>query len=109
MNAIPTQTAARSAAAAETMYRLPAQLTAAGAVSLRQNLLAHLGDEVLVLDGSAVDAVGAAGLQVLAALVRSRLPRPTRWQSLSTALIRAARLAGLQHHLAMTRPTGGAP
>ncbi|HEX7383284.1 MAG TPA: hypothetical protein VF291_03160 [Burkholderiaceae bacterium] len=109
MNAISTQTAASTATATEAVFRLPAQLTVAACAQLRADLLAHLGDDVLVLDGGGVDTVGAAGLQLLAALVRSRGPGQTRWQSLSTTLIRGARLAGLQQALALAGTAGGAP
>lgn len=88
-----------------TVFKLPGSMTVAHAQALRDALLPLVPQARLTLDGSAVDSVGVAGLQVLAALMRSRGERSTHWHAVSPALLDAARVSGLTQALALPSST----
>lgn len=76
---------------------LPAELEIAQASALHALLLPHLEAPALRLSAAAVDRVHTAGLQVLAAFVRTRgqAGRATAWHEPSAPLCRAAATLGL--------------
>lgn len=84
-----------------TLFHLPARMTVAHAQALHGELLPLSKRADLTLDASAVDSVGVAGLQLLAALVRDRGNRPTHWRNPSLPLLDAARMSGLTKALAL--------
>lgn len=89
----------------DTVFKLPGNMTVAHAQALRDALLPLASEAQLTLDASAVDSVGIAGLQVLAALMRSRGERQTHWHAVSPTLLDAARVSGLTQALALPPPT----
>ena len=80
-------------------------MTVAHAQALRGELLPLVKRADVTLDAGAVDSVGVAGLQLLAALVRDRGDRPTHWRNLSVPLLDAARMSGLAKALALPADT----
>ena len=85
----------------EAHARLPADLGIAGAAALRDELLALRDSEAaLRIDGSAVERVSTACLQVLLALFRDRAAggRRTVLEPVSEPLAEAARWLGLDPH-----------
>lgn len=87
---------------------LPTRLTPAEAGPLADQLSPVMDAGGLTLDGAAVETVGIAGLQVLAALAKGRAGRALRWQTPSTALLAAARDSGLSAALLLPPPSGPA-
>lgn len=96
-------------AAGQSVFSLPTRLTASQAGALREALVPLITHRELTLDGGDVDSVGVAGLQVLAALMKSRAPRPTRWSAVNPTLLEAAHLSGLTRLLALPDELRAAP
>ncbi|HEU0197821.1 MAG TPA: STAS domain-containing protein [Nevskiaceae bacterium] len=121
MNPLPQPPASPNAphptSADRAILPLPARLTVAEAGALRDRVLPFVDADELTLDGSRVESVGIAGLQVLAALIKARGNRPTRWRAPSPTLLDAVRLSGTQSALGQpkksgdtdTAPTAGKP
>lgn len=73
---------------------------------LKEQLAAQLGSgRAVVLDGSAVERVHGAGMQVLAAFIRDRQAagRKTRIESPAPALVDAARVMALTTDLGLNQ------
>lgn len=86
---------------------LPSSLRISEAEALRDQLLSHLEDvDTLDLDGSAIQEVDTAGLQLLAAFFsdRRKLGRVARWLNPSKSLVQTADLLGLHHWLELPDP-----
>ncbi len=85
---------------------LEAVVDIAGVNDLKGKLAQHLaGPEPLVLDGSEVQRVDTAGLQLLCAFVQTAIGAglQPRWSGISEPLREAARLTGLEAGMAMDR------
>jgi anti-anti-sigma regulatory factor len=89
---------------------LPAELTIYSAAELRRQLLAHVDahaeDDACRIDGSAVDQVDAAGVQLLVSLARTLSPlgRTLRLGRASPALLAACESLGLSACLLNPNP-----
>lgn len=93
-----------SAAPDGSAIELPADLGIEGAHALYAALAPRLdAAAALILDGARVSRAHAAGLQVLAAFVRTRAAagRATHWRDPSPALRKGAASLGLQGALAL--------
>ncbi|HXD36255.1 MAG TPA: STAS domain-containing protein [Rhodanobacter sp.] len=99
--------APESAVAAGPMtLALPADFRLAAQAAFKQQLIGALAHDAIVLDGSAVERVDTAALQLLVVFQReldARQRVPT-WQSASPVLTEAADLLGLTQTLKMPAP-----
>jgi hypothetical protein len=86
------------------VLNLPVQCTLPQAPALRASFLTALaGDAEIHLDGSAVETVDTAALQVMAAFIHElrQQGRRAQWQQVSAPLHLAARQLGLQQALGL--------
>lgn len=79
------------------VLELPARITIHEVRALHQQLLAQIGAWELVLDGSRVEQVDTAGLQLILAARRSAEAAGGRleWRPLPAAVLHATRALGL--------------
>jgi anti-anti-sigma regulatory factor len=85
-----------------TRIELDEQLTIAQAAALHRSLCASLdGGAPMVVDGSRIQEIDTAGLQLLASLLRSGQERgiACTWHGVSDVLRRTARLVGMSEML----------
>jgi anti-anti-sigma regulatory factor len=90
--------------------RLEPGCTLRDSVDLQFSLVAADGDPVVV-DGSAVEHIDTAGLQLLVALARHQreVGRGLSWRSASPELLRCARRLGLIEALGLSGLADGVP
>ncbi len=97
----PAETPA-AAGGADEVLQLPEALTIAEVAACQEQLLLQLQSEhEIVIDGSAVENVDGAGIQLLVAFVKDGVgaQRPLRWQGCSDRLRNAAAQMGVAHAL----------
>ena len=97
----PAEAAATDSGADEVL-QLPEALTIAEVAGYQEQLLLKLQSEhEIVIDGSAVENVDGAGIQLLVAFVKDGVgaQRPLRWQGCSERLRNAATQMGVAHAL----------
>ncbi len=100
-SAEPAEVAA-AASGADEVLQLPEALTIAEVAGYQEQLLLKLQSEhEIVIDGSAVENVDGAGIQLLVAFVKDGVgaQRPLRWQGCSERLRNAATQMGVAHAL----------
>lgn len=84
---------------------LPARLDQEAVRQLAQDMQNILQDSGVTIDGSAVEKIGLAGLQLLASALRSgSSSSPISLTSASADLLRAAQMAGLSAALSLPLP-----
>lgn len=84
---------------------LPARLDQEAVRQLAQDMHNILQDSGVTIDGSAVEKIGLAGLQLLASALRSAsCSSPISLVSASANLLRAAEMAGLSAALSLPLP-----
>jgi anti-anti-sigma regulatory factor len=83
------------------VLELPANITIHGVRALHAQLRAGIGGRQLILDGSRVEEVDTAGMQLLLAAHRSAEAAGTRieWRPLPPAVMRAAQALALSTEL----------
>ena len=84
-------------AATRANLELPAALDATGASELLARLVAALRGSEIAIDGSKIQQIDAAGVQLLCALVRAAQRRGValRWTVVSPMLVTCVRLLGV--------------
>lgn len=84
---------------------LPARLDQEAVRQLAQDMQTILRDSGVTIDGSGVEKIGLAGLQLLASALRSASPTsPISLTSASPDLLRAVQMAGLSAALSLAPP-----
>jgi anti-anti-sigma regulatory factor len=94
----PAPAAPAVAAAAPAGLKLEASCTLRDSIDMQFQLLAvDFGDSDVLVDGSAVERIDTAGLQMLVSFARHQAGRgkPLRWTAVSPELTRGSRLLGL--------------
>ena len=95
-----------SAGAATVLIELPERLTVADAAAVHERFVTAIArGGAIAIDGSKVSDIDTAGLQLLLGLMRYR--ESCVWRGVSQALLRAARLVGLDGPLKLA--AGGHP
>jgi len=90
--------------------KLEASCTLRDSIDMQFQLLAvDFGDSDVVVDGSAVERIDTAGLQMLLAFVKHQAGRGKRvqWSGASPELVRGSQLLGLAGMLALPESTCG--
>jgi anti-anti-sigma regulatory factor len=113
-DAVPPPAAVEAAGRAPD--RAPAGLKLEPSCTLRdsidmqfQLLAVDFGDSDVLVDGSAVERIDTAGLQMLLSFVKHQAGRgkPVRWSAVSDELARGSRLLGLAAQLGIPDATSG--
>jgi len=105
--AAPLQLAAASTRAG---LKLEASCTLRDSIDMQFQLLAvDFGDADVVVDGSAVERIDTAGLQMLLSFARHQAGRgkALRWSAVSPELIRGSQLLGLATALGIPESNSG--
>lgn len=101
----PVQTAASPAG-----LKLEASCTLRDSIDMQFQLLAvDFGESDVVVDGSAVERIDTAGLQLLLSFVRHQAGRgkPVRWSATSPELVRGSQLLGIDGMLGLPAANTG--
>ncbi len=90
--------------------KLEASCTLRDSIDMQFQLLAvDFGESDVLVDGSAVERIDTAGLQLLLSFARHQAGRgkPLRWTAVSPELLRGSRLLGIDSLLGISEPIGG--
>ena len=100
----------RESVAAPAGLKLEASCTLRDSIDMQFQLLAvDFGDSDVVVDGSAVERIDTAGLQLLLSFVKHQAGRgkPVQWTGASPELVRGSQLLGIAGLLGLPESTGG--
>jgi anti-anti-sigma regulatory factor len=106
----PVDTLATTGAAAPAGLKLEASCTLRDSIDMQFQLLAvDFGDSDVLVDGSAVERIDTAGLQMLVSFVKHQASRgkPVRWAAVSAELSRGSQLLGLNDLLGLAQTDNG--
>lgn len=106
----PVETPAPVVAAAPAGLRLEASCTLRDSIDMQFQLLAvDFGDSDVLVDGSAVERIDTAGLQMLVSFAKHQASRgkPVRWTAASSELTRGSQALGLSDLLGLPQSDNG--
>jgi anti-anti-sigma regulatory factor len=106
----PVEVPATTVAAAPAGLRLEASCTLRDSIDMQFQLLAvDFGDSDVLVDGSAVERIDTAGLQMLVSFAKHQASRgkPVRWAAVSAELSRGSQLLGLDDLLGLAQTDNG--
>ena len=106
----PVDTPATTVAAAPAGLKLEASCTLRDSIDMQFQLLAvDFGDSDVLVDGSAVERIDTAGLQMLVSFAKHQASRgkPVRWTAASAELTRGSQLLGLNDLLGFAQTDNG--
>ena len=106
----PVDTPATTVAAAPAGLKLEASCTLRDSIDMQFQLLAvDFGDSDVLVDGSAVERIDTAGLQMLVSFAKHQASRgkPVRWTAASAELTRGSQLLGLDDLLGLAQTDNG--